>query len=278
MLSKLFKQGFIVIFFVISSQAAVIESNKNVVVMPLWFSYQVRQDYQYSYAKVESSLKGYANEKSSDSYRESARDGRYSASQSGSSKESFNGKYDLKSNYEVTAHSGNDTTIVEKILDTEKYTGIIESALSEAGVRVGNRELLGNINSEQQDSEILTKRAIQNKIGDYVLTGDVTSLRMGGIRKVPDGTNRRYSVDSTLKISIKITNIKNGVSHFARTFTGKGVKTFDADDYIPSEETMDMAMDAVAMQLTAALTGQTILNPSESDAEYQDSPGKRLID
>ncbi len=101
---------------------------------------------------------------------------------------------------------------------------------------------------------------------------------MGNIRMVPDGTNRRYSVSSTLKMSIKITDVKTGVSTFAKTFTGKGVKSFDAIDYIPSEDTMDMAMDEIAVQVVAALTGQRILNPSESDAEYQDSPGKRLVE
>ena len=278
MLSQLLKQGCAAIFCVASLQAAVIEHDKNVVVMPLWFSYQVKQDFQYSYAKVESSLKGYANEKSSDSYRESVRDGRYSASQSGSSKESFDGKYDLKSKSEAEAHTRNDTTIVEKTLSTEKYTGIIESALSEAGIRVGTRELLGNLAGDKKDSDTLAKRAIQKKMGDYILTGDVTSVRMGAIRKVPDGTNRRYSVASTLKLSVKITRIRDGVSSFARTFTGTGSKTFDATDYIPAEETMDMAMDDVAMQLVAALTGQRMPNRSESDAEYQDSPGKRLIE
>ena len=41
-----------------------------------------------------------------------------------------------------------------------------------------------------------------------------------------------------------------------KTFVGKGAKTFDSTDYVPSEETMDMAMDDVSAQLVAALTGK----------------------
>ena len=37
-------------------------------------------------------------------------------------------------------------------------------------------------------------------------------------------------------------------------------------------------MDDISAQIVAALTGQRIISPSESDAEYQDSPGKRLVD
>lgn len=276
MLGNFFKYTCFVMLCLGFANASVIERHQSVVVMPLWFSYQVVQDYQYSYGKVESSLKGYANEKSSESYRDGSRDGRYSSSQSASSKQNFDGKYDIKGKTEVESSSYNDTTIVEKTLHTEKYTGIIESALSEAGVKIANRAALGNMGGDKKDSDTLAKKAVQKKVGNYVLTGDVTSVRMGGIRKVPDGTNRRYSVDSTLKINVKITRVQDGESTFARTFTGKGAKTFDATDYIPAEETMDMAMDDVAAQITAALTGMTISNRSESDAEYQDSPGKRL--
>lgn len=258
MKKKLIKLASIILFCAVSLQSSVLEEGRSVVVMPLLFSYQVKQDFQTSYARAESSLKGYAKEKNSDSYNESYRDGRYISSARESSNSSIDGKYDLekKSQYEATTY--NDTVIVEKTLSTEKYTGILESALSEAGVLLGNRQ--------------------NQRINDYILTGDVVSVRMGNIRMVPDGTNRRYSVSSTLKMSIKITDAKTGVSTFAKTFTGKGVKSFDAIDYIPSEDTMDMAMDEIAVQVVAALTGQRILNPSESDAEYQDSPGKRLVE
>ncbi len=37
-------------------------------------------------------------------------------------------------------------------------------------------------------------------------------------------------------------------------------------------------MDDLIGQMVLALTGKRISNPSESDDEYQDSPGKRLID
>ncbi len=258
MKNKLVKLASALIFCAVSLQASVIESGRSVVVMPLWFSYQVKQDFQTSYLKAESSIKGFAKEKSSESYNDSYRDGRYSSHESNSSKDNFDGKYDLKKRSEYESNSYTDSTIVEKTLSTEKYTGMLESALSEAGLKLGTRQ--------------------NQKMSDYILTGDAISVRMGNIRTVPDGSHRRYSVSSTLKISIKITDPKTGASVFAKTFTGKGVKTFDASDYAPAEETMDMAMDDVAAQLLAALTGQRVVSPSESDAEYQDSPGKRLVE
>lgn len=258
MKNRFIKLATVLLFGAISLQASIIESNRSVVVMPLWFSYQVKQDFQTSYSKAESSIKGFAKEKSSDSYNDNYRDGRYSSHESNSSKENFDGKYDLKKKSEYESNSYTDSTIVEKTLSTEKYTGMLESALSEAGLHLGTRQ--------------------NQKMSDYILTGDAISVRMGNIRTVPDGSHRRYSVSSTLKISIKITDPRTGASVFAKTFIGKGAKTFDASDYVPSEETMDMAMDDIAAQLVAVLTGQRVVSPSESDAEYQDSPGKRLVE
>lgn len=258
MKNKLIKLASAILFCAVSLPASMLESGRGVVVMPLLFSYQVKQDFQTSYAKAKSSIKGYAKEKNSDSYHENYSDGRFTSNARSSSNSNIDGKYDLKkeSEYEETAY--NDTVITEKTLSTEKYTAILESALSEAGILVGNRK--------------------NQRMNDYILTGDVISVRMGNIRTVPDGTNRRYSVSSTLKISIKITDAKTGISTFAKTLTGKGVKSFDALDYVPSEDTMDMAMDEVAAQLVAELTGQRFISSSESDAEYQDSPGKRLVE
>ena len=258
MKNKLIKLASTLLFCAVSLQASMLESGRSVVVMPLWFSYQVKQDFQTSYLKSESSIKGFAKEKSSDSYNDSYRDGRYSSHESNSSKDNFDGKYDLKKKSEYESNSYTDSTIVEKTLSTEKYTGMLESSLSEAGLNLGTRQ--------------------NQKMSDYILTGDAVSVKMGNIRTVPDGTNRRYSVSSTLKLSIKITDPKTGASVFAKTLTGKGVKTFDDADYVPAEDTMDMAMDDIAAQLVAALTGQRIVSPSESDAEYQDSPGKRLVE
>ena len=258
MKNKFIKLATALFFCAVSLQASVIESGRSVVVMPLWFSYQVKQDFQTSYSKAESSIKGFAKEKSSDSYSDNYRDGRYSSHESSSSKDNFDGKYDLKKRSEYESNSYTDSTIVEKTLSTEKYTGMIESSLSEAGINLGTRQ--------------------NQKMSDYILTGDAISVRMGNIRTVPDGSHRRYSVSSTLKISVKITDPRTGASVFAKTFVGKGVKTFDSTDYVPSEETMDMAMDDVSAQLVAALTGKKILSPSESDEEYQDSPGKRLVE
>lgn len=258
MKNKLIKLASSILFCAVSLQASVLESGRSVVVMPLLFSYQVKQDFQTSYAKTNSSIKGFAKEKNSDSYHENYSDGRYTSSARNSSNSNIDGKYDLKKESSYEENSYNDTTITEKTLSTEKYTALLESALSEAGVLVGNRR--------------------NQRINDYILTGDVISARMGSIRTVPDGTNRRYSVSSTLKIIVKVTDAKTGVSTFSRTLTGKGVKTFDTLDDVPSDETMEMAMDEVAAQLVAELTGRKYISPSESDAEYQDSPGKRLVE
>ncbi len=236
--------------------ASVVEVGKSVLVEPLIFSYQVKQEFQNSYSNTESSIKGYVKEKNSNSNSENYREGKYSASARASSSDSIDGKYDLEMKDKYESSTYNDTLIVEKFLATEKYTGMIESALSDAGINISSR----------------------NAKGDYSLTGDVISARTGNIRLVPDGTGRRYSVVSSLKISIKITNNRTNVSSFAKTFTGKGNKTFDAANSIPVEDTMDIAMDDLIGQMVLALTGKRISNPSESDDEYQDSPGKRLID
>ncbi len=255
--------------------AQTIPTGKSVVVMPLRYSYQVTREFYDEYIKAESSLKGYANEKASASYKESYRDGYYSGGISASGKESFDGKYDLKVKSEAEHHISTDKEIVEKSLDSEKLTGIIESALSEAGVKLGMRN---PEYAKAKTSEEAAKKAISKRAGDYVLTGDISSLRLGGIRRVPDGTNRRFSIDATCKINIKITRASDSTSTFARTFTGKGSKTFDALDYIPTEDVIEMAVEEVAMQLSAAVLGQRIASPSESDREYQDSPGKRLVE
>ena len=254
--------------------AALIEPSSSVVVVPLRYTYQVVQDFQYDYARVDSSLKGYAHESSSASYKESYRDGRYSSGAQASASQRSDGNYNLKAHQEAEAYSYNDRTVIEKSLSSHKFTGIIESALSEAGVRVARTDMT----FDPKHPEASTKKAIERRIGDYVLSGEIISMRMGGIRKVPDGTNRRYSVESTVKLSLIIMRARDGVSTFSRTFTGKGTKTFDAVDYIPAEETMDIAMDSIAQQITAAVLGQRIMGPSETDSEYQDSPGKRLRD
>lgn len=248
-------------------QAQVVPFDKSVVVMPLRYTYQVTREFYDEYSRAESSLKGYAHEKGSASYSGSYQKGYYSGSASASGKQSFDGKYDLKAKDEHEFHASTDKVIVEKSFNSEKLTGIIESALSEGGVKLGSRSEL-----------VSEKKAISKRVGDYVLTGDIMRMQLGGIRKVPDGTNSRYAINATCKINIKITRTSDGTSMFARTFTGKGSKTFDARDYIPVDEAVDMAVEDVAIQVTAAVLGKRIPNPSESDDEYQDSPGKRLVE
>ena len=128
----LIKSSFLLLSLINLSQASVIEPGRSVLVEPLLFSYQVKQDFQNSYVKAESSIKGYAKEKNSNSYSANQSAGYYSASGSASAKNSIDGKYDLEKKAQYESSSYNDTVIVEKILVTEKYTGIIEAALIEA--------------------------------------------------------------------------------------------------------------------------------------------------
>ncbi len=272
--------------------AAVIEEGKSVAVMPLTITYQVAQSFKADYVKAESKLKGFAKEDSASSYSNTREGDRFFTDSQRSNSRKLDGNYDLHGKDETTRYSYNDMNITERKLDTEAYTGIIESALSEAGIEVSNRDA---VNTEATATDIpqvtITtdeNSTVQPKVAenpkpqaqgsDYILTGQLNSARLDGIRKVPDGTNTRYSVKGTVKISVKITNAGSGKSKFARTFTGVGTNTFYAGDAIPSAEVMDMAMDDVAAQLTTALTGKKKPNPSESDDEYKDSPGKRLRD
>ncbi len=253
---------------------ALVPANQSVVVMPLRYTYQVTREFVDEYYRAESTLKGYAHEKGSASYNAQASSDYYNSSSGASAKRKFDGQYDLKGTSEKEYHASTDKVIVEKSLNSEKLTGIIESALSEAGVRLGTRN---PEYAKAASSEEAAKKAIAKKAGDYVLTGDIMSLKLGGIRTVPDGSKRRFAINATCKINIKISRASDGTSVFARTFTGKGSKTFDAADYVPADEVIDMAVDEVAMQITAAVLGKRIQNPSESDEEYQDSPGKRLV-
>lgn len=254
--------------------AEVIPNDKSVVVMPLRYSYQLTRDFYDAYQQSESSLKGYARENASSSHKERYHDGEISQSDSASSRRKLDANYDLNAKSSSESHTSNDRVIIEKHLNTEKLTGIVESALSQAGVKLGMRhpEYLNYKTPEEA-----AKQALKDKSGDYVLTGDISSMYIGGFRRVPDGTNRRVAINASCKINIKLTQGSNGVSTFARTFTGKASKTFDGSESIPSQEVIDMAIEDIATQLAAELSGKKIPHPSEGDDEYQDSPGKRLV-
>lgn len=292
---------FAALFCAAGLNAAVIDANKSVAVMPLTITYKVEQNFKSDYTKAESTLKGFAKENSSSSY-DNNRDGdRFSSNYHNASDRNLDGNYDLHGKDEKTKYSYNDMNITERKLDTETYTGIIESALSEAGIEVADRDgtktsntsstadiptvtITGDTNATVDTNateptpnpEAQEDTQAQNQVADYVLTGYVNSARLDGIKKVPDGTDKRYSVRATVKISIKITDAQSKKSKFAKTFTGVGTKTFNIEDSVPAAEAMDAAVDDVASQLTLALVGKKKPNPSESDDEYQDSPGKRL--
>lgn len=262
-----------------------------VAVLPLTYRYNLDQEYIRTVVESDASLKGYFRENSSSSARSAYRDndrfgvngGGYSEQDSASAKSRASGNYDLKSKNRVQSEAFYDRTIVEKTLDSGKFTGILESALSEAGFRIADRSQLGKLQIERANMKSKdfaaspTQKGSKIRVADYLLNGQIESMRLEGIRNVPDGTDRRFAVGGVVKISIKLTETSSGVSDFAKTFTGKARKTFDANDSVPAEEVMELAMDDLARQVAAALGGQRGQSDFyNEDSEYQDSPGKQL--
>lgn len=254
-------------------------------VVPLTFRYRVDQEYQTTVMQADASLKGHFRENSSASHRASVRESDhmgytssgYSASESASARSSGSGNYDLKSHQRVQVESYNDRTVIEKSLDSSLLTGILESALSEAGIRVADRSQLGRVQAERDFNKQNGQKQSAIRAADYLLNGQIDSMRIEGVRNVPDGTNQRYAVGGVIKLSIKLTDTRSGVSDYARTFTGNARKTFNAADPVPADEVMEAAMNDLAQKITAALTGNAArAGGATEDDEYQDSPGKRL--
>lgn len=279
------------LFFAANCLAQQLPLGSTVGVMPLTYRYNVDQEYIRTVVESKAYLKGHFKENASASARSNYQErdrfgmtgGSYSERESASARYGASGNYDLKSGSRVQAESYYDRTIVEKTLDSSKLTGILESALSEAGIRVADRSQLRYIEEERKKIHgkdfASTKGQKQSRlsIADYLLNGQIESMRLEGIRNVPDGSGRRLAVGGVIKISVKLSSTTSGISDFARTFTGKARKTFDASDPIPANEAMELAMDDLANQLTSALCGvQSRGNEYDEDAEYQDSPGKRL--
>lgn len=278
--------GMIVLVCALPCYAQPIPSGSTVGVVPLTYRYMVDQEYRTTVIQADSYLKGHFKEdmqaSSNFNVHDSAHSGMvssgYSASNSDSAKSKGAGDYDLKSGKRVEIESYNDRTVVEKTLDSGVFTGILESALSEAGIRIADRSQLGKILAEQEARSTKGDKG-QVPLADYLLNGQIETMRLEGVRKVPDGTNSRYSVGGVLKISIKLSDTRTGVADFARTFTGKAKKSFEGSESVPAADVMDAAMDDLARQIVAALTGQGKSRDTDAeDSEYQDSPGKRLKD
>jgi len=268
-------------------QAQPVPPGSTVGVVPLTFRYMVDQEYRATVIKADSYLQGTFREDMQSSAHSNAHDNAhsgmassgFSSGYSDSAKHKGSGEYDLQSGKRVEMESYNDRTIVEKSLDSGAFTGILESALSEAGIRIADRSQLKQILAEQENRGHAKAGLGQVPLADFLMNGQIETMRLEGLRKVPDGTNTRYSLGGVLKISIKISNTRTGIADFARTFTGKARKSFERSDSVPAGDVMDAAMDDLARQIVSALTGeQKRNNMDDEDSEYQDSPGKRLKD
>lgn len=143
-----------------------------------------------------------------------------------------------------------DTLIVEKTMQSDKMTSVIETALSHAGIPIG-------------------------KSGEYLLTGSIKAMRTDKPRRIPDGTDTRFVVESTTSLYLQITDKNSGKIVFADTFTGTGKRDFHRSDPIPVDKSVDLSVEDLTAQITHAFRGE---KNSKESIDYRDSPGKRLID
>lgn len=234
------------------SAAVLLPEGKSLEVKPLTYNYTVVQNFETSVAESAHAVDGSIKEDEKVTHNvASSGFGFFSSHGIGSAeatKKRDNDYKGYKENHKYTATSNNDTVIVEKIMYSDKMTSVIETAFHDAGVSMA-------------------------KSADYVLTGSIKAMRTNKPRLVPDGSSARYAVSSTTSIHIQVTNKKTGKIILAKTFTGTGQQTFDLHDPIPAEETVDMSIDDLTNQITETLTGKKI----SKEVDYQDSPGKRLI-
>ena len=235
------------------SAAVLLPEGKSVEVKPLTYNYTVVQNFETSVAEASHSVDGSIKEDEKISHNISSSGFGFFSSHgiasASASKKRDNEYKNYKENNKYTASTHNDTVIVEKIMYSDKMTSVIETAFGDAGVSL-------------------------SKSADYILTGSIKAMRTNKPRLVPDGSNARYSVSSTTSIHIQVSNKSTGKIVLAKTFTGTGQQTFNMNDPIPAEETVDMSVEDLTSQITAALTGKKI----SKEVDYQDSPGKRLID
>jgi len=233
--------------------AAILPAGESVEVKPLSYNYTVVQDFEHSVAQASHNQNGSIKENESISHSAHVSGSGFFAYQaSGSSKASAkrNNEYkDYQEKHTYTASTYNDTVMVEKIMYSDKMTSVIETAFNDAGVSM-------------------------SKSGGYALTGSIKAMRCSKPRLVPDGSNQRYAITATTSVHIQVANKKTGKVVFAKTFTGTGQQTFNMNDPVPVDDTVDMSVDDLTAAMIETLTGKK----RSTEVDYQDSPGKRLVD
>lgn len=233
--------------------AAILPAGESVEVKPLTYNYVVVQDFEHSVAEASHKVDGTIKENESLSHREQVSgSGFFSVHAAGSAQTSAkrdNEYKEYKENHNYTASRYNDTVMVEKVMYSDKMTGIIESAFNEAGVSM-------------------------SKSGNYVLSGSIKAMRCSKPRLVPDGSNVRYAITATTSVHIQIANKNTGKVVFAKTFTGTGQQTFNMNDPVPVDDTVDRSVNDLTASMIETLTGKK----RSTEVDYQDSAGKRLVE
>lgn len=237
----------------IALSAAILPEGEHVEVKPLSYNYTVVQNFENSVAEASHNQDGTIKEDENIEHSSHVTGSGYFAyNASGSAKATMkrdNEYKDYKEHHKYTASTYNDTVMVEKIMYSDKMTSVIETALNDAGVSM-------------------------SKSGEYVLNGSIKAMRCSKPRLVPDGSNERYSISATTSIHIQISNKKSGKVVFAKTFTGTAQQTFNMNDPVPVDDTVDMSVDDLTASMIETLTGKK----RSTQVDYQDSPGKRLVD
>lgn len=237
--------------FVLS--AAILPAGESVEIKPLTYNYTVVQNFENSVAEVSHNQDGSIKEDESIAHSSHVSgSGFFSLNVAGSAQANAkrNNEYkDYKEKHKLSASAYNDTVIVEKVMYSDKMTSVIETAFNNAGISM-------------------------SKSGEYVLSGSIKSMRCSKPRLVPDGSNERYAITATTSLHIQITNKKNGKVVLAKTFTGTGQQTFNMSDPVPVDDTVDMSVDDLTATMVETLTGKK----RSTEVDYQDSPGKRLVD
>lgn len=233
--------------------AAILPEGGSVEVKPLTYNYVVVQDFENSVAEISHNKDGSIKEYENASFSAHETSGgffAYNASAASSVSGKRNNEYkDYKEHHKATASRYNDTVMVEKVMYSDKMTSVIETAFQDAGVSM-------------------------SKSGEYVLNGSIKAMRCSKPRLVPDGSKERYSISATTSIHIQISNKQSGKVVFTKTFTGTAQQTFNMNDPVPVDETVDMSVDDLTASMIETLTGKK----RSTQVDYQDSPGKRLVD
>jgi hypothetical protein len=232
---------------------AILPTGESVEVKPLTYNYTVIQNFENSVAEATHNQDGVIKENENVEHTaQTSGSGFFSYHASGSAKASMkrdNEYKDYKENRKLTTSTYNDTVIVEKIMYSDKMTSVIETALHDSGVSM-------------------------SKSGEYVLSGSIKAMRCSKPRLVPDGSNVRYAITATTSVHIQVAEKKTGNVIFAKTFTGTGQQTFNRNDPVPVDDTVDESVEDLTSKMVETLTGKK----RSSAVDYQDSPGKRLID